>query len=101
MARAPERLRTSTGRVAASWKTWAALYLAGAVVVVALEHVWRGESYWNFSEGVYLATARALADGAGLYTDVAAAQPPPLFFLGAGLLSIVESLLFVRGVLAV
>jgi hypothetical protein len=100
-ARAPERLRTRTGRTATSWKRWAALYLVGAVLVLALEHLWRGASYWNFSEGVYLATARALADGTGLYTDVVAAQPPPLFFLGAGLLSLAESLLFVRGALAV
>jgi hypothetical protein len=79
---------------------WAALYVVAATLVLVLEHVWRGESYWNFSEGVYLVTARVLLDGASLYTDVAAAQPPPLLFLGAGLMSISDSLLFVRGALA-
>lgn len=71
-----------------------------AALVVALEHLWRDQSYWNFSEGVYLVTARAVLDGASLYTDVAAAQPPPLFYLGAGLIAISESVLFVRGALA-
>lgn len=84
-----------------SWLPWAALYLLAATVVVALEHLWRGQSYWNFSEGVYLATARAVADGAELYSGVVAAQPPPLFYLGAGLIELSGSLLFVRGSLAV
>jgi hypothetical protein len=53
-----------------------------------------------FSEGVYLATARAVLDGETLYRDVAAAQPPTIFYLGAGLVSISESLLWVRGALA-
>lgn len=79
---------------------WALLYLAAGAVVLVLQHLWRGESYWLFSEGVYLGTARAVADGAALYTDVAAAQPPTIFLLGAGLLSLVDSLLFVRGALA-
>lgn len=83
-----------------SWGAWGALYLVGAAAVVTLEHLWRGESYWNFSEGVYLVTARAVLDGASLYTDLAAAQPPPLFYLGAGLIAISDSLLFVRGALA-
>jgi hypothetical protein len=70
------------------------------VAIVVLEHVWRGESYWNFSEGVYLMTARAVLDGRGLYAEVAAAQPPPLFYIGAGLMGLSDSLLFVRGALA-
>lgn len=77
------------------------LYLLLAAAVVALEHLWRGQSYWNFSEGVYLATARAVADGAELYTGVVAAQPPPLFYLGAALIELSESLLFVRGALGI
>ena len=78
---------------------WALVFALAAVAIVALEHVWRGESYWNFSEGVYLVTARAVLDGEDLYAGIAAAQPPPLFYLGAGLMAISESLLFVRGAL--
>lgn len=80
---------------------WAAAYLVASTAIVALEHLWRGESYWNFSEGVYLVTARAVTEGATLYSEVVAAQPPPLFLLGAGLMAISDSLLFLRGALAV
>ena len=93
-ARAPERRRLSA-------PAWAGLYVIGASAVVTLLHVWRGDSYWNFSEGVYLATARLVMDGASLYTEVVAAQPPPLFYIGAGLLAISDTLLFVRGALGV
>jgi hypothetical protein len=79
---------------------WAAAYVLGAILILALEHLWRGQSYWLYSEGVYLATAREVLRGAGLYTEVAAAQPPPFFYLGVGLLSISDSLLFVRAALA-
>ena len=94
------RARINPARRGGSAWPWAALYLAAATLVVVLQHVWRGESYWNFSEGVYLVTARAVVEGASLYTDVAAAQPPPLFYLGAGLIALSDSLLFVRGALA-
>lgn len=82
------------------WGRWALAYVVAAVAVLALLHLWRGGSYWLFSEGVYLATARALTDGARLYTEVAAAQPPPIFLLGAMLVELSESVLFVRGALA-
>lgn len=85
-------------RPAPRW-AWVALFTIAAAAIVALEHLWRGQSYWNFSEGVYLVTARAVLDGENLYAGIAAAQPPPLFYLGAGLMAISESLLFVRGAL--
>lgn len=96
---APRTLAPAHGDRASRWR-WPAVYLLAAVALVLLEHIWRGESYWNFSEGVYLVTARTVLEGGALYTDVAAAQPPPLFFLGAGLLAVSDSLLFVRGALA-
>lgn len=79
---------------------WIVAYLVAGAAILALLHIWRGESYWLFSEGVYLGTARVVADGATLYTEVAAAQPPTIFYLGAGLLELSDSLLFVRGALA-
>lgn len=79
---------------------WWVGFVALGVVVLALEWLWQGKTYWLYSEGVYLATARAVADGATLYRDVAAAQPPPLFYLGAALVEFSDSVLWVRGALA-
>lgn len=75
-------------------------FLAAAIAVLALEWVWQGETYWLYSEGVYLATARSVADGADLYRQVAAAQPPPIFYIGAGLLEVSDSLLWARAALS-
>lgn len=71
------------------------------MAILALEWVWQGRTYWLFSEGVYLATARAVLDGETLYRDVAAAQPPTIFYLGAGLVAISDSVLWVRAALSV
>lgn len=97
-AEASDRRGRAEGGALPGW-AWAALFAVAAVAIVALEHLWRGESYWNFSEGVYLMTSRAVLDGRELYADVVAAQPPPLFYIGAGLMGISDSLLFVRGAL--
>jgi hypothetical protein len=72
----------------------AALALAAGVAVVL--HLLRGNAYWDYSEGVYLYTSRLLLHGHDLYGDVVAAQPPPLFLLGAGLLGIHDSLGWAR-----
>jgi hypothetical protein len=72
----------------------AALALAAGVAIVL--HVLRGNSYWDYSEGVYLYTSRLLLHGHDLYGGVVAAQPPPLFVLGAGLLAIHDSLGWAR-----
>ncbi len=66
--------------------------LAGALLA------WWGRAYWSYSDGVYLLTARML--DAGLYSDVLAAQPPPLFWFGAAVLAIADSVVAVRGALA-
>jgi len=71
-----------------------ALVLA-AVVAVAL-HLLRGDQYWDYSEGVYLYTSRLFLHGQELYGGVVAAQPPPLFLIGAGLLAIHDSLGWMR-----
>ncbi|MDX6650386.1 MAG: hypothetical protein QOJ97_2337 [Solirubrobacteraceae bacterium] len=54
----------------------------GALTCAAL-YAWQGDGYWSYSDGVYAYTARALLHGANLYSDVAAAQPPPTFWAGA------------------
>ncbi|MEA2436426.1 MAG: hypothetical protein QOF65_982, partial [Thermoleophilaceae bacterium] len=73
--------------------------LALSVVVAIAEHVQRGHGYWDYSEGVYLFTSRLLLRGHDLYGSVVAAQPPPLFLIGAGLLAIHDSLEWVRAVI--
>jgi len=54
----------------------------GAVALVAV-HFLHLNTYWDYSEGVYLFTSRLLLHGADHYGNVVAAQPPPLFAIGA------------------
>lgn len=61
---------------------------AAAIVLLGL---WQGEAYWEYSDGVYAQSARQLLDGQSLYRDFAAAQPPPLYYLAAGVLAISDS----------
>jgi hypothetical protein len=75
---------------------WAAL---AAVTLVALA-VWQGQSYWEYSDGVYSLSARQLLDGRALYEDFAAAQPPPLYLLGAAALAISDTPGAIRAVMA-
>lgn len=78
---------------------WLPVLLASAAVALAvavLITLLRGESYWNFSDGVYAYTARALLDGGSLYTEVAAAQPPVIYLVGSGLLAISDSVMGLR-----
>lgn len=73
--------------------------LLSAALVLAVLLV-RDNSYWNLSDGVYLYTADAVREGEGLYTDIAAAQPPPIYYLGAAIIALGDSLTGVRIILA-
>lgn len=78
---------------------WLPVFLVSAalaLVVAILFTLLRGESYWNFSDGVYAYTARALLDGGSLYSEVAAAQPPVVYLVGSGLLAISDSVMGLR-----
>lgn len=70
--------------------------LALSAALAAALGLWRGEAFWSTSDGVYALTARELLHGADLYADVAAAQPPPTFLAGAGLLALSDSLTALR-----
>lgn len=91
---------TSARAHALSRAFWTAVYLAGAVLIAGLEYVWQGQSYWSFSDGVYLASARAIVDGRELYADIAAAQPPLLYYAGAAILAASDSIWWVRAALS-
>lgn len=73
-----------------------AVGLGLALAVLLVEHLIRGNSYWDYSEGVYLFTSRLLLHGADLYGNVVAAQPPPLFAVGASVLAVDDSLGWAR-----
>src|SRR3954452_5773909 len=69
--------------------------LLGLGVLVVL-HAWRGDAYWNYSEGVYALTSRLLLRGHDVYGHVVAAQPPWQFAFGAAALWVRDSLGFLR-----
>ena len=75
---------------------WAGL---AAITLVALA-AWQGQSYWEYSDGVYSLSARRLLDGHALYEDFAAAQPPPLYLLGAAALAISDTPGAIRALMA-
>ena len=100
-ARRPAPGASRPGRRAAARRARAPA-LAGlvlALATLAALHAARGLDYWNYSEGVYALTARLLAQGRDVYGDVVAAQPPWQFLAGAGILSVDDSLPFLRGAL--
>ncbi|MDQ6777101.1 MAG: hypothetical protein M3071_12995, partial [Actinomycetota bacterium] len=86
--------------VAQSRRPLLLLALAAGAVELALLALWQRNGYWEYSDGVYAETARLLLRGHGLYSDVAAAQPPPVYLFGALLLSIHDGLASLRAGLA-
>jgi hypothetical protein len=72
-----------------------------AVATLVALRLWQGDGYWEYSDGVYALTARLVLDGQGLYADVAAAQPPPLFLAGAAILALGDDVGTLRAGVAV
>lgn len=72
------------------------VWLAPTALVLVALGLWQGQSYWEYSDGVYSLSARYVLDGHSLYGDFAAAQPPSLFYLGAGVLAIDDSATAIR-----
>ena len=95
MGAAPRvRARTQSGFLGVAGR-----FALVAIPVVAALLAWRGVSYWEYSEGAYALTARMLLNGSSLYGDVAAAQPPLLFYAAAGVLAVNDSLEALRAAL--
>jgi len=81
------------GRLLVAWLVLAAV---GLLALAA----WQGQSYWEYSDGVYSLSARQLLYGQALYRDFAGAQPPPLYLLGAGALALSDSPAAIRVLMA-
>lgn len=77
-----------------------ALWAGAAIVLLVLLALWQQHGYWEYSDGVYALTARLLADGHGLYGEVAGAQPPPVYLFGAAVLTVSDTLTALRSALA-
>ena len=76
----------------------------GAVAVVgefALIALWQRNGYWEFSDGVYLLSGREFLHGLIPYRDFAAAQPPGVYLVGAGLLWVHDGLSAARAGLGI
>lgn len=69
-------------------------------MLLAALYIWQGRSYWDYPDGVYALTARAVVHGRALYSDVVAAQPPLLFYAGAVPLALADSLTALRVAMA-
>ena len=89
----PDATPTGGRRLLAGWLALTAL------VLVALG-LWQGQSYWEYSDGVYSLSARYVLEGRSLYSDLAAAQPPSLFYAGAAVLAIDDSAAAIRVAMA-
>jgi hypothetical protein len=74
----------------------AAAYVLGALVVLALLFAWERGSYVNYAEGVYLFSARLITDGHVPYRDFIAAHPPLLFYSGAAVLALSDTVDAIR-----
>lgn len=72
------------------------LLVVAVLVEAALLALWQRNGYWEVSDGVYAATARAWLHGHGLYRDVAGAQPPPVYVTGLALLAVHDGLASLR-----
>jgi hypothetical protein len=83
-------------RRAAPWLVFA----LGAVGLLAALAVWQRNGYWEYSDGVYAASARELLHGRDLYGQMAGAQPPLVYLVGALLLWVHDGLASIRAGMA-
>lgn len=70
--------------------------VVAVLVEAALLALWQRNGFWEVSDGVYAATARAWLHGHVLYRDVAAAQPPVVYVFGLVMLTIHDGLAALR-----
>jgi hypothetical protein len=75
--------------------------VVGGLVELVLLAAWQRNGYWDFSDGVYALSAREFVHGLVPYRDFAAAQPPPVYLVGALLLGVHDGLTSLRAGLGV
>jgi len=92
--------RGDEGGSAFSWLIVALLVVAG-LVEFGLLAAWQRNGYWDFSDGDSAESARELLHGLAPYRDFAAAQPPPVYLVGALLLALHDGLASLRAGLGV
>jgi hypothetical protein len=76
-------------------------YTLLAACVLAALYAWEHGAYVNYAEGVYVESAHLALHGAVPYRDFVAAHPPLLFYSGAALLAISDTIDAIRIGLAV
>lgn len=77
------------------------VWACAAIGLLVLLRIWQGDAYWEYSDGVYALTGRLVLHGSDLYRDIAAAQPPPVYYAGAGILAFGDSVAVLRAGLSV
>jgi hypothetical protein len=75
-------------------------FALGAVGLLVALAAWQRNGYWEYSDGVYAASARELLHGRDLYGQMAGAQPPLVYLAGALLLAIHDGLASIRAGMA-
>jgi hypothetical protein len=75
--------------------------LLGLLVEFGLVAAWQRNAYWDFSDGVYMQSAREFLHGLVPYRDFAAAQPPGIYVVGVLLLAAHDGLASLRAGLGV
>jgi hypothetical protein len=80
---------------------WLICWVAASVVVLILLAIWQGRAYVAYSDGVYAESARLVTKGLVPYTDFGAAQPPGIYYAGAVILWLGDSVEALRRGLAV
>ena len=82
-------------------RLWLICWVAASVVVLILLAIWQGRAYVAYSDGVYAESARLVTKGLVPYTDFGAAQPPGIYYAGAVILWLGDSVEALRRGLAV
>jgi hypothetical protein len=81
-------------------ESWLLAWLGVSILLLVLLWLWQGRAAVEYSDGVYAGSARSVLDGLVPYRDFAAAQPPGVYYVGASLLALGDSVTALRAGLA-
>jgi len=80
---------------------WLIGWVGASLLLLVMLAIWQGRAYVDYSDGVYAESARLVVHGLVPYRDFAAAQPPGVFYAGALILALGDSIQTLRFGLAV